>query len=209
MVQLLLEASDGDPSKIPDHYLSNFYHEYANGDISLVPALSALSGAEFAELEYVEEAVEILSRVNPSHWPDSESIQEIDLEGLLEIDGSEEANIQDFVEDNLGTAEKTERVLKEVIQSVFGEGIGSIRDRSGNYPSPKNNFLQDKDGTFAGTFKYESHVFIFEIAPTEVGWICTYRLTEKSLDNLEKPEFRGKRKENKHEYRTVRTRAWR
>lgn len=207
MVRLLVDAVQGEFANIPDNYLQNFHHTYTNGDISLVPAFSALSGTEFAEPWHIDEVVEILSRVNPEQWPNCEDIVNIDIESLL-VEGTE-AETLDYVEDNLGTAEKTEKVLKEVIESVFGEKVSSIRDRSGNFPSPKNNFLQEKDGTFAGTFKHENHTFHFEIAPTEAGWICTYRLSEKSVDALEKPKYKGQRKNEQHEYRSVRTSGWR
>jgi hypothetical protein len=207
VLNTLLEACNGDFSEIPDYYLDNFRHTYANGDISLVPALSSLSGLEFADSWHVEEAVEHLSRVNPTHWPDIESIADIDLSGVLSEGGEVLDNISDFVEDNLGTAEKVEKVLSKVIESVFGNKVHSIRDASSSYPSERNNFLQQPDGTFSGSFKFESHTFLFQIAPNEGGWICTYRLSEKSLDDLEKPEYKGKTDESKVS-KNIRVRAW-
>lgn len=210
LLPLLLETCDGNPGDIPQNYLDNFHHNYSDGDISLVPAFSALSGTEFAEFWHIEEAAELLSKVNPDHWPECEDIASIDLDALLKEDCEGGSENLEFVEDNLGTAEKTEKVLKTVLESVFGKGVSSIRDRAGNYPSQKNNFLQEDDGTFSGTFKCENHVFMFEIAPTEGGWISTYRLTEKSLDALEKPEFKNPREERVLSSRkTIRSKAWR
>lgn len=210
MLSLLLESCDGKPESIPQNYLDNFHHKFADGDISLVPAFSALTGLEFAEFWHIEEAAELLSKVNPDHWPDCSDIASIDLGQLFDEKCEESTEFSlHFVEDNLGTAEKTERVLKQVIESVFGKGVSSIRDRAGNFPSVKNKFLQEDDGTFSGTFKFEDHLFLFEIAPNEGGWICTYRLSEKSLDRLEKPRFKSDREEKqKHKRRSVRTRAW-
>lgn len=210
MLSLLLESCDGRPESIPQNYLDNFHHRYNDGDISLVPAFSALSGTEFAEFWHIEEAAELLSKVSPEQWPDCDDIVNIDLGELVEEKCEESTEFSlHFVEDNLSTAEKTERVLKKVIESVFGRGISNIRDSSGNYPSQKNNFLQEEDGTFSGTFKFDEHVFLFEVAPTEGGWICTYRLSEKSLDSLEKPKFKGPRDEkHQNNRKSVRSRAW-
>ena len=181
MARLLLEACDTNAKDIPQHYLDNFHHKFANSDISLVPALSKLSHSESLEPWEFEEVLEILHRVNPRAWPDLESIESIDETLLLE-DNPETK--YEYVEDNLGTAEKVERTLKSVIESVFKDNVNSIRDAKGNYPSSTNKFLQQDDGTFSGTFLHGEHKFHFEVAPTEVGWICTYRLSESSLDRI-------------------------
>lgn len=209
MLNLLREASGGNIASIPNQYLNNFHHTYANGDISLIPKVSSLSNTDFLETWQIDELAESLSRVNPRGWPDLEDIVNIDAQRILNEE-SETDHTVNFVEDNLGTADKTEKIIKIVIESVFGKGVSAIRDRGGNFPSPKNNFLQEEDGTFAGTFKHDEHIFSFEIAPREVGWICTYRLTEKSLDKLEKPKFKSQRDDNQHSNRNaVRTKAWR
>lgn len=209
MARLLIEASQGDFAAIPQHYLDHFHHEFANGDVSLVPALSKFVDADFVEPWQLDEAIELLSRVNREHWPDYDSIEAISVESLLSNEYDPEEKCSNFVEDNLGTSEKTQQVIKTVIESVFGKGVTTVRDRSGNYPSPSNHFLQDEDGTFSGTFKHENHVFSFEIAPTEQGWLCTYRLTEKSLDKLERPKYKASREKDKKSYRSVRNQAWR
>lgn len=205
MMNLLLEASGGDFARIPSNYLENFNHEYSDGDISFLPAVSKLKNTDFAESWQTEEAIEFLSKVNPQEWPNPEDVESIDYEKLFQS----EQRDWDFVEDNLGTSEKVEKVLKAVLESVFGKGVSSIRDHSGSFPSPRNNFLQEEDGTFSGTFKYYKHEFVFEIAPTEKGWLCTYRLGEKSLDELEEPAFKGKEDQKKQmNPKTVRTRSW-
>lgn len=205
MLALLRESSGGDFARIPDSYLENFLHRYANGDISLLPAISNLTNTEFAEDWQIEEAVETLSRVNPLEWPNCEDIESIDFEELLCENDIE----YDFVEDNLGTSEKVEKVLKSVIESVFGKGVTTIRDEKGNFPSPGNNFLQEEDGTFAGTFMFGAHKFKFEIAPSEAGWLCTYRVAESTLDKLERPMYKNKRKDLAQDLKSVRSKAWR
>jgi hypothetical protein len=205
MMSLLIGASGGDFACIPSNYLENFHHSYLDGDISFLPAFSKLENTDFAEDWQIEEAVEFLSKVNPQDWPNMKDIEGINFQELLQ----EESEDWEFVEDNLGTSEKVEKVLKAVLESVFGKGVSSIRDRSGSFPSPHNNFLQDEDGTFSGTFKHETHEFTFEIAPTERGWLCTYRLSEKSLDGLEEPAFKGKEDRKKElNPKTVRMRSW-
>lgn len=189
MVSLLLEASDGKAYAIPQHYLDNFHHLFVDGDISLVPAISKFDCGEFLEDFQVEEVIESLTKVNPTHWPDYDSIESVNLDLMYcDNDGTEDALLFSYVEDNLGTSEKVQRVLKAVIESVFKSEVVSIRDRAGNFPSPKNNFLQEKDGTFSGIFKHENFSFYFEIVPTESGWICTYRTTEGTLDSVKPPK---------------------
>jgi len=209
MFDLLYQASGGDLASIPSHYLQNFTHTYRDGDISLIPASSKLE--DFRELnpEEREEVLEVLHKQNPNHWPNPEKITRIDPVALLkEVDSYDES--LEFVEDNLGTAEKVEKVLKTVIESVFGDKVHSIRDRRGKYPSSGNNFLQEDDGTFAGLFNHEHFQFHFEIAPTELGWICTYRLEEKTLDGIPEKVKDKKRDDKKfEEYKRVRTKGWR
>ena len=210
IARLLIETSKGDFSCIPDNYSEHLYHEYEDGTISLLPSLSKFEVHDFMENWEIDEAIELISKVEPEFWPDIEDIEKVDVSHLLELNKEGEESGKDgieFVEDNLGTSEKTQRVLKGVIESVFGAKIDSIRDRANNYPSPKNNFLQDKDGTFTGTFKFDGLRFLFEIAPTERGWVCTYRLDEKSLDSLDKS---GKAQKDKRTFRarTVRAKRW-
>lgn len=184
MAHLLLEACGGNAASIPQGYLDNFAHEFADGYVSLVSALSKVEGVGDLSTEEVDETLEMLQKVNPDHWPSAESIESIHPEKLWDSSSDPSITLDNFVEDNLGTAEKVERVLTSVIESVFGDSVNNIRDAKGKYPSSSNDFLQVDDGTFAGTFQYDSHRFNFEIAPTEQGWICTYRLDESSLDAI-------------------------
>lgn len=209
-VRTLSEAVGGDWGSIPSNYLDHFNHSYSDGDISLIPAIGKLENTDFLEIWELDEVVEVLSKVDPSEWPSIDHIESIDAPSLLHGEGSSDGtlgNLQEFVEDNLGTSEKVQRALKATIESVFGDKIDNIRGRNGDFPSPKNHFLLEKDGTFAGTFKFQDFVFDFEIAPTEKGWLCTYRLNEKGLERLEKPEFKGK-DDRKINRRKVRVRGW-
>jgi hypothetical protein len=205
VARMLWNSSEGNPSGIPEHYAAHLSHEYSDGSVSLVNLLPKFELTEGLEPEEIEEAIELLGRVNPEDWPYMEDIEGIDIPELLSI-YDEDASGFDFVEDNLGTAEKVEKVLKEVISSVFGDKVNTIRNSNGNYPNPDNKFLQLDDGTFGGTFKYDGKTFKFEVAPAEDGWLCTYRLSEEDLDRLP-PKPPADKKEN-HSRRAVRARSW-
>jgi hypothetical protein len=171
--------------------------------VGLLPKLE-----EFSELEdyEVEEAIEMLGKVSPEDWPEVEDIEGVSVEELLRI-YDEDASEFDFVEDNLSTAEKVEKCLIEVISSVFGDKVSTIRSEKGYFANPKNNFLQEDDGTFAGTFMYDGNKFMFEIAPTEDGWLCTYRMHWDSVDKL--PPLHDEDTNDRNDYtRRVRHRGW-
>lgn len=207
---MLWDASEGNPADIPEHYLAHLNHEYIDGDISLVPAISKFEYTESIEDFEWEEAVELLGKVNPDDWPLIEDIEGVNVEELLKI-YDEDASTFDYVEDNLGTAEKVEKVIKETIKSVLGEEVDKIRSRSGQFPSAANKFLQDSDGTFAGSFMHGDHKFLFEIAPMESGWLCTYRLSEQTLDKLPPIPQEDKEEDDpkKKDYtRRIRNRGW-
>ncbi len=203
---MLWQASQGDPANIPVDYCEHLRHDYIDGDTSLVSLLPLFES--FSELEDFEweEAVQMLGKVSPGDWPDVEDIEGISLEDLIRA-YDEDACEFDFVEDNLSTAEKVEKVLTEVISSVFGARVSTIRSEKGYYASPKNNFLQEDDGTFAGTFEFDGNKFIFEVAPEEDGWICTYRLHWDSVNKL--PPLRDEEAKDKEDRtRRVRHRGW-
>ena len=206
MARLLWQASEGDPSRIPQNYAEHLSHTYTDGDVSFVGLLPLVE--DYSELEDVEieEAIEMLGKVAPGDWPNVEDIEGISLEEILKV-YDEDATEFDFVEDNLGTAEKVEKVLIEVISSVFGDKVSEIRTEKGFFAGPKNNFLQEDDGTFAGMFSHGGNKFLFEVAPSEDGWICTYRVHWDSLNAL--PPYHDEDNKDKTDYtRRVRHRGW-
>jgi hypothetical protein len=205
IARMLWEASEGNPSDIPADYCEHLKHEYIDGDISLVSLLSKFDYTEELEDFEIDEAIEMLGKVNPEDWPNIEDIQSISLEEVLKIYDEDASNF-DYVEDNLSTAEKTEKVLIEVISSVFGDKVSTIRSEKGFFANPKNNFLQEEDGTFAGTFEYDGNKFMFEVYPDEQGWGVTYRLHWDSLKSL--PPRTDKPEEEKDYTRKTRNRGW-
>jgi hypothetical protein len=204
---MLWDASQGDPASIPADYCEHLRHDYVDGDTSLVPLISKFDYAEELEDFEWDEAVQMLGKVSPHDWPAVEDIEGISLEDLLRA-YDEEACEFDFVEDNLSTADKVEKVLIEVISSVFGDRVSEIRSEKGYFANPKNNFLQEEDGTFAGTFKYGDHKFLFEVYPDEQGWGCTYRLHWDALEKLPPKHDEDKKEETNYTCR-VRHRGWR
>jgi hypothetical protein len=210
MARLLWDCSRGNPQDIPADYCEHLRHEYLDGDISLVPLLPKFDYTEELEDFEWDEAVQMLGKVSPEDWPNIEDIEGVSIEELLKVyetDASEFPEYE-FVEDNLGTAEKVEKVLIEVISSVFGDKVSNVRSEKGYFPNPKNNFLQEDDGTFAGTFDYDGHKYIFEVAPVENGWICTYRAHWDTLEKL--PPKHDEDDNNKNDYeRKIRHRGWR
>lgn len=209
MARLLWDASEGCPERIPSDYAGYLSHTYVDGDVSMGNLLPKVE--DYSEMEdfEIEEAIELLGKLSPSDWPDIEEIEGISLEKFLRIHDSDADDTEEynFVEDNLSTAEKVEKVIIEVISSVFGDRVSTIRSEKGYYASPKNNFLQEDDGTFAGTFMYDGHKFIFEVYPDEQGWGVTYRLHWDSADKL--PPYHDEDNPEKNDYtRRVRHRGW-
>jgi hypothetical protein len=204
---MLWQASEGDPSRIPLDYAEHLNHSFVDGDISLGSLLPLVE--DYSELEdfEIEEAIEMLGKVNPDDWPLLEDIEGVSLSDFLRAFDDEGEEEYDFVEDNLSTAEKVEKVLIEVISSVFGDKVSTIRSEKGFYANPKNNFLQADDGTFEGTFMYDGHKFMFEVYPDEQGWGVTYRLHWNSVDKL--PPHHDEDDPEKNDYtRRVRHRGW-
>ena len=207
MARLLWEASEGCPERIPSDYAGYLSHTYVDGDVSMGNLLPKVEDySEMDEVE-IEEAIEMLGKVNPEDWPPLEDIEAVSLDEFLRAFDDEGEGEYDFVEDNLSTAEKVEKVLIEVISSVFGDRVSTIRTEKGFFANPKNNFLQADDGTFEGTFMYDGHKFMFEVYPDEQGWGVTYRLHWNSVDKL--PPHHDEDDPEKNDYtRRVRHRGW-
>ena len=207
IARMLWQASEGDPSRIPHDYAEHLHHTYIDGCVSLAPLLPLVE--DFSELEdqEIEEAIEMLGRVNPNDWPEIEHIESISLGEFLRVFDEGDVAEFDFVEDNLSTAEQVEKVLIEVISSVFGDRVSTIRSEKGYFANPKNNFLQADDGTFEGTFEYGGNKYMFEVFPDEQGWTVTYRMHWNDMQKL--PPVTDEEKPEVTDYtRRVRHRGW-
>ena len=180
---MLLDASGGDPSRIPWHYAEHLRHEYHDGDISLVHLLPRLDHVEDLEDYELEEAIEMLGRVNPEDWPYPEEIESINASELLRV-YDEDASDFNFAETPGTTSEKAELVLRHAIESVFGDIVQKVRSTSGKFPDVDNQYLQQPDGSFKGSFEYDGNKFDFQLEPDELGWTLQYRMSASSLDKL-------------------------
>jgi len=206
IARMLWNASEGDPANIPQYYANHLSYTWSDGDISLASLLPKFECYSELEDYEIEESIELLGKVKPGDWPDVEDIEGIDLEELLHVYDEVEEDSFDYVEDNLGLSEQVMKALKHTIESVFGDVVHNIRSKSGAFPSPDNHFLQDSDGTFAGSFTFHGNTFEFEIFPTESGWVCTYRMSAESLKNL--PPLPQEEDKSQRDYRPMRSRGW-
>jgi len=205
--RFLWDASKGVPENIPSDYCEYLNHEYRDGDVSFASLIRKLDYTEGLEEWEIEEAIELLGKVNPDDWPLLEDVESVSVQDLLKEDSDVEEN-PEFVEDNLSTSEKVEKVLAETISSVFGAEVSEIRSEKGYYPNPKNHFLQEDDGTFAGTFSHEGKKFLFEVFPDEQGWTVTYRMHLEDVKKLPKLSHQDDEKVKDYS-RQVRNRGWR
>jgi hypothetical protein len=158
----------------------------------------------------LEEAIEMLGKVDPRDWPFADDITSIDAQALLGIYDEDATQDFDFVEDNLGTSVTVEKALKAVLESVVGEQIDRVRSKGGGYFHQDNQFGQAGDGTWEGAFTQGDADFDFEIFPSESGWTVTYRLTAEALDNLPPvpPEHLPEEERKQNYNRPRRTRGW-
>jgi len=210
VVRTLWEATEGDLANIPDNYAEHLHHTYSDGDVSLVPLLPALRGTEELETQEIEEAIEMLCKVNPEDWPYVDDITEVDAAALLGIYDEDATPDFDFVEDNLGTSVTVEKALRAILESVVGESIEKVRAKGGGYFHQDNKFGQAEDGTWEGSFHQGDSSFIFEIFPSESSWTVTYRLDPETLDNLPPvpPEHLPEEERKQNYNRPRRTRGW-
>jgi hypothetical protein len=183
VAKMLLDASGGDPARIPGHYAEHLRHEYNDGDISLAYLLPKLESVDALEDYEIEEAIEILGKVNPEDWPYPNEIESVDVEELLRV-YDEDASSLEYMEAPGTTSEKAELVLRHAIESVWGDIVDKVRSDSGKYPDEDNQYLQQPDGSYKGSFEYDGKKFDFVIEPDDVGWILQYRMATKSLDAL-------------------------
>ena len=183
VAKMLLDASGGDPARIPGHYAEHLRHEYNDGDISLAYLLPKFDHVNTLEDYELEEALEMLGKVSPNDWPHPEDVETINTEELLRV-YDEDASTSDFAETPGTTSEKAELVLRHAIESVFGDTVDKVRSTSGKYPDEDNQYLQEPDGSFKGSFEYDGKKFDFRLEPDELGWTLQYRMTASAFDNL-------------------------
>jgi hypothetical protein len=183
VAKMLWDASEGNPARIPGHYAEHLRHEYNDGDVSLAYLLPKFESVGSLEDYEIEEAIEMLGKVNPEDWPYPGDIETVNAEELLRV-YDEDPNFSDFAETPGTTSERAELVLRHAIESVFGDTVDKVRSTSGKYPDENNEYLQQPDGSHKGMFEYDGKKFDFQLEPDEMGWTLQYRMTASAFDNL-------------------------
>jgi len=202
---MLWNASEGNPSGIPSSYLRHLDHTWDDGDISLAGCLDRFDcSEEITDLD-IEEAIELLGKVNPEDWPDVENIKTINIDELLFRE--DEGETEDYNESEHELSEKVEKVLTHCIESVFGEKVTKVRTANGKYFTKDAQYGQDGEGSFKGSFEFNGSKFSFQIYPDESGWSVSYRLNPESLDSL--PPIPPEDGKQEVEERKTRNKGWR
>jgi hypothetical protein len=203
VADLLWETSRGDLSSIPKSYLEALRHDFSDGKISMLEVIDRVDLGPEATYEEYCEVVDALLSVNPSQWPEPESVLEVPVGHLQyeiepDIDFSEfdfadevisEEEIVETPEGSLeesatasvtpnrentdALSEKMETFLKKVIASVYLDGVTEVTDTEGNPPNSSNNYLLSEDG------KQFKGIF-YDTPPNEQAKQFPFVISEKS-----------------------------
>lgn len=181
VADLLWETTDGELPAFPKSYLEELRYEFADGKLSMMEFIDRVDLGPDATYEDYCEIVDALLDIDPSRWPDPESIVEIipshiphEIEPDLDFsefhfkeEVAEEAVIakgpgEEVVEEGVAEeaipsdpalSEKMELFFKKVISSVYMDGVTDVTDIQGNPPNASNNYLMSPDGkSFSGIF---------------------------------------------------------
>ena len=180
VTDLLWETTNGDPSAFPRSYLETLRHDFADGKVSMLELIDRVDLGPGATYDEYCEVVEALMSVDPSQWPDPETVvqvpsgrldyeiepdldfsefdfaDEVIAEGM-EMDTPTEDVSEEVVAEGQPAAdplsEKMELFFKKVIASVYLDGVTDVTDNQGNPPNQANNYLMSDDGKqFSGVF---------------------------------------------------------
>lgn len=184
VASMLWSSSGGNFSKIPSNYLEAMGFSYSDGTVSLLNLLDRVEFSEEKTFEEFAEVVDHLIRIDPSEWPNPDSIESIPVGKLLSEDEEEPIEFSesdwDF-SDSAGMSEKMELFFKKVISSVYTDGVTAVTDKMGNPPSAQNRYLMASDGeSFSGIFfdspkGEESKKYPFKISMNSKGkWEIRY-----------------------------------
>lgn len=176
VTNLLWETTGGNFSEFPRSYLETLRHEFSDGKISMLELIDRVDlGPEATYDEYCE-VVEALMSVDPTQWPEPDSVLQVQSDKLeFQIEPEPvEFNEFEFAEGDLST--KMETFLKKVIASVYLDGVTDVTDGEGNPPNEANNYLMSDDGkSFSGIF--------YDAAPGEKAKQFTFTISEKKGGN--------------------------
>ena len=180
VADLLWETTNGDLSAAPRSYLENLRHEYSKGTVSMLELMDRVDLGENATYDDYCEVIDALLEVDPSQWPEPDSVLSVNKNALLhEVEPEfSEFDEVDFAEDD-DMSGKMENFLKKVISSVYLDGVGNVTDADGDPPNEANNYLLSDDGKeFSGVF-YGSTAkgkksFPFTITDVNGKWSIQY-----------------------------------
>jgi len=108
-LDLLWDTTNGEVSAFPKSYLENLRHDFADGSVSMLELIDRVDLGTGATYEDYCEVVDALMKVDPSEWPDTDSVVSVPAGHLLheiepETDFSEfwtelEDSLYEFAED--------------------------------------------------------------------------------------------------------------
>jgi len=182
---LLWGSTKGDLTAFPPSYLENLRHDFTDGKVSMLELIDRVDLGPGATYEDYCEVVNTLMCVEPTHWPESDSVVSVSKEKLAyEIEETYQFSESDFAESGQDPdllSDKMELFLKKIIASVYLDGVTAVTDVEGNPPSEANNYLMSADGKqFSGKFfdSYQNEAaksFDFVIAEKPNGlWEIDY-----------------------------------
>jgi hypothetical protein len=126
------------------------------------------------------EVIDALLEVDPSQWPEPDSVLSVSKSALLhEVEPEfSEFDEVDFAEDD-DMSGKMENFLKKVISSVYLDGVGNVTDADGDPPNEANNYLLSDDGkefsgVFYGSTAKGKRSFPFTITDKNGQWSIKY-----------------------------------
>jgi hypothetical protein len=202
VTDLLWENTGGDVSQFPQSYLENLRYEFSDGKVSMLELIDRVDLGPEASYDDYCEVIEALLSVDPSQWPDPQSVVEIQPSHLQfeiepdhdfsEFDFADEITEETMVAEGPGGAvaegevterpapaqqgdamsEKMEMFFKKVISSVYLDGVTEVTDAEGNPPNSSNNYLLSEDGKTFAGIFYDS-------PPNEKAKQFPFQITEK------------------------------
>lgn len=176
VTDLLWKTTGGDFSEYPRSYLETLRHEFTDGRISMLELIDRIDLGPDATYDEYCEVVDALMSVDPSQWPDPDSVVQVQS-GKLDFELESEPfdfDEFDFSEGDMST--KMETFLKKVIASVYLDGVTDVTDKEGNPPNEANNYLMAADGkSFSGMF--------YDATPGEKAKQFPFTISEKADGN--------------------------
>jgi len=176
VTDLLWGTTGGNFSEFPRSYLETLRHEFSDGKISMLELIDRIDLGPAATYDEYCEVVDALMSVDPTQWPEPDSVLQVQsdkLEFQIEPEPVEFGEF-DFAEGDLSA--KMETFMKKVIASVYLDGVTDVTDGEGNPPNEANNYLMADDGkSFSGIF--------YDAAPGEKAKKFSFTISEKKDGN--------------------------